>query len=253
MYGTKKTRLLRIEARRRPVAEPPVDRSRWDWYAPSCSCGLPPGECREHPRGRPSQRPPVGDWRVWGYVAGRGAGKTRAGACWMQHRVEAGVMKLGCLIAPTMADIRDVMVEGPSGLLAVAPPWCQPRFEDEQVFGSRFVNRWPRHLVLDGLETLDLLLESGNLLIHPRCTHLRDAFGTYSRKRRGGEWIDYPADSHPEEDMIDALRGGARNAFPEGLVPRPNLQPVNASRILGCALALRSIFARGSRHGRYKR
>ena len=26
-------------------------------------------------------------------------------------------MKLGCLIAPTAADIRDVMVEGPSGLL----------------------------------------------------------------------------------------------------------------------------------------
>ena len=38
-------------------------------------------------------------------------------------------MKLGCLIAPTTADIRDVMVEGPSGLLAVAPPWCRPRFE----------------------------------------------------------------------------------------------------------------------------
>ena len=38
-------------------------------------------------------------------------------------------MKLGCLIAPTAADIRDVMVEGPSGLLAVAPPWCRPRFE----------------------------------------------------------------------------------------------------------------------------
>ena len=38
-------------------------------------------------------------------------------------------MKRGCLIAPTTADIRDVMIEGPSGLLAVAPPWCQPRFE----------------------------------------------------------------------------------------------------------------------------
>ena len=66
---------------------------------------------------------------MWGYVAGRGAGKTRAGAGWVQHRVESGVMKLGCLIAPTAADIRDVMVEGPSGLLAVAPPWCRPRFE----------------------------------------------------------------------------------------------------------------------------
>ena len=88
------------------------------------------------------------------------------------------------------------------------------------------------HLVLDGLETLDLLLESGNLLIHPRCTRLKDAFQTYSRQRRGGEWIDYPADGHPEEDLIDALRGGIRDAFPEGLAPRPNLRPVHAGRVL---------------------
>ncbi len=114
MYGTMKTRLLRIEARRRPAAGVEVDRSRWDWYAESCSCAMPPGDCRAYPRGRPRRRPPSGDWRVWGYAANRGAGKTRAGACWMQHRAQSGVMKLGCLIAPTMADIRDVMVEGPS-------------------------------------------------------------------------------------------------------------------------------------------
>ena len=46
--------------------------------------------------------------------------------------------------------------------------------EYEQVFGSRLVARWPRHLVLDGLETIDLLLESGNLLIHPRCSRLKE-------------------------------------------------------------------------------
>ena len=83
---------------------------------------------RTHGRGS-SQRPPAGDWRVWAYVAGRGAGKTRAGASWIQHRVEDRTMRLGCLIAPTAADIRDVLIEGPSGLLAVAPPWCRPRFE----------------------------------------------------------------------------------------------------------------------------
>ena len=105
--------------------------------------------------------------------------------------------------------------------------------EYEQVFGSRLVARWPSHLVLDGLETLDLLLESGNLLIHPRCTRLKDAFQTYRRQRRGGEWVDYPADGHPEEDLIDALRGGIRDAFPAGLVPGPKLQPVYASRVLG--------------------
>ena len=123
------TRLTRAKTGLGPRAVEMADRSAWDWYAQSCPCGLPPGECRAHPRGRPSQRPPPGDWRVWAYVAGRGAGKTRAGACWIQHRAQAGVMKLGCLIAPTAADVRDVMVEGQSGLLAVAPPWCRPLFE----------------------------------------------------------------------------------------------------------------------------
>ena len=167
MYGMKRARVLRVETRRRPVAAEVTDRSLWDWYAQSCPCGLPPGECRAHPRGRPSQRPPAGDWRVL------------------------------------------------------------------QVFGSRLVARWPRHQVLDGLETLDLLLESGNLLIHPRCLRLKDAFQTYCRQRRGGEWVNYPADSHPEEDLIDALRGGIRDAFPEGLAPQLNLRRFHASRVLG--------------------
>jgi hypothetical protein len=104
--------------------------------------------------------------------------------------------------------------------------------EHEQVFGPRLVARWPRHKVLDGLETLDLLLESGDLLIHPRCTRLKDAFQTYCRQRRGGEWTEYPADGHPEEDMIDALRGGVRDAFPQGLAPQLHLRRVGASRIL---------------------
>jgi hypothetical protein len=32
---------------------------------------------------RPSQRPPEGPWRVWLLMAGRGFGKTRAGAEWV--------------------------------------------------------------------------------------------------------------------------------------------------------------------------
>ncbi len=72
-----------------------TDRSAWHWYADSCLCSLPAGECRTHPCARSTQRPPAGDWRVWAYVAGRGAGKTRAGACWIQQRVESGTIKLG--------------------------------------------------------------------------------------------------------------------------------------------------------------
>src|SRR5271156_4850789 len=84
------------------------------------------------------------------YVAGRGAGKTRAGACWLQRRVDDQTMKLGCLIAPTAADIRDVMVEGPSGLIAVAPPRSRPRFES-----SKRRVEWPngaRAICLSGEE-----------------------------------------------------------------------------------------------------
>ncbi len=51
------------------------------------------------------------------------------------------------------------------------------------------------------------------MLVHPRCLRLKEAFQTYSRQRRGGEWINYPVDSHPEEDLIDALRGGIRDAY----------------------------------------
>jgi len=400
-------------------------------------------------------------------VAGRGAGKTRAGAAWIQRRVEDGIMKLGCLIAPTAADIRDVMVEGPSGLLAVAPPWSRPRFqpskrrvawpngaravclsgeeperarglnvdtlwadelacwqraemtwdlamlalragtnpqalitttprrlavlrrilteattvqttdttyaneghlpheflaqivglyentrlgrqeiyaefletsegvwfanfdpsrhvsaeaeyhpgysvrcaidagtsrhtaavffqvrsnpasdrprvtvfadyhaldlvsqrnasaikemanqlpcrgridvvrldpaatarsslgpaaysEYERVFGSRIIARWPQHLVLDGLDTLELLLDTGNLTIHPRCARLKDAFRNYCRQRRRGQWVDFPADGHPEEDLIDALRGGIRDALPDGSANALRLTRVHA-------------------------
>ena len=37
--------------------------------------GCLPGECREHPRARPSQRPPAGDWRTWLVLMGRGFGE----------------------------------------------------------------------------------------------------------------------------------------------------------------------------------
>ena len=130
--GALATRARRVKTRSGRSQAALTDHSPWEWYSEFCSCGLPPGECRAHPRARTSQRPPAGDWRVWAYIAGRGAGKTRAGASWIQQRVDDGTMKLGCLIAPTAADIRDVMVEGPSGLIAVAPSWSRPRFESSK-------------------------------------------------------------------------------------------------------------------------
>jgi hypothetical protein len=105
--------------------------------------------------------------------------------------------------------------------------------EYERVFGSRITGRWPRHLVLDGLDTIELLLDTDNLKIHPRCTRLKDAFLNYTRQRRRGEWIDFPAEGHPEEDMMDALRGGIRDALNESSPAGASLRSVHAARVLG--------------------
>jgi phage terminase large subunit-like protein len=123
-------RVARLEAIRDggPV-EADVDRTAWDWYAESCPCGLEPGSCRVHPRARLAQRPPDRPHRIHAYVAGRGAGKTEAGCRWINHRVETGVARSILLIAATAADLRDTVVEGPSGILATAPPWLRPRWQ----------------------------------------------------------------------------------------------------------------------------
>jgi len=62
-------------------------------------------------------------------LAGRGFGKTRSGAEWVRWLVETRQAKRIALVAPTAADVRDVMVEGESGILAVSPPWCRPNYE----------------------------------------------------------------------------------------------------------------------------
>ena len=80
-------------------------------------------------RARPGQLPPPGDWRVWLLLAGRGFGKTRTGAEFVRARVGAHRARRIALVAPTAADARDVMVEGESGLLAIAPPADRPLYE----------------------------------------------------------------------------------------------------------------------------
>ena len=75
---------------------------------------------------RPEQLPPGGNWRTWLLKAGRGFGKTRAGAEWVRAEVEAGRRGRLALVAPTAADTRDVMVEGESGIMAISPPGMRP-------------------------------------------------------------------------------------------------------------------------------
>jgi phage terminase large subunit-like protein len=66
------------------------------------------------------QMPPDGAWRSWTILAGRGFGKTRAGAEWVSGFARAHPEASIALVAATVEEARNVMVEGRSGLLAVA-------------------------------------------------------------------------------------------------------------------------------------
>ncbi len=93
---------------------------------------------------REDQLPPTGNWTTWMILGGRGAGKTRAGAEWVRG------MALGkppfasepasriALIGETIADVREVMIEGVSGLLSI-----HPRSERPDWLPSRRRLTWP--------------------------------------------------------------------------------------------------------------
>ncbi|MFI5142968.1 MAG: DNA-packaging protein [Thermoanaerobaculales bacterium] len=78
---------------------------------------------------RREQLPPPGDWSVWLILTGRGWGKSRTGAAWVCGEVESGRRRRLALVARTTADVRDVLVEGESGILAISPPWNRPLWE----------------------------------------------------------------------------------------------------------------------------
>ncbi|HZU01551.1 MAG TPA: terminase family protein [Ktedonobacteraceae bacterium] len=76
---------------------------------------------------RDKQLEPRGYWTIWLLMCGRGYGKTRVGAEWIRKQSKT-YGRLG-LIGRTAADVRDVMVEGESGILAVSPPWERPVYQ----------------------------------------------------------------------------------------------------------------------------
>jgi phage terminase large subunit-like protein len=77
---------------------------------------------------RDSQLAPDGQWSTWCILSGRGWGKTRTGAEWV---IEKAQKYPGChiaLVGRTVADVRDVMIKGRSGILKVSPPWFRPTY-----------------------------------------------------------------------------------------------------------------------------
>ncbi|MGB1180219.1 MAG: terminase large subunit domain-containing protein, partial [Lentibacter algarum] len=96
----------------------------------------------------PHQITPEGCWRNWIIMGGRGAGKTRAGAEWVRSCVEgAGPRDAGrcariALVGETVAQVREVMIFGESGILACSPPDRRPEWQ-----ASRGRLLWPNGAV----------------------------------------------------------------------------------------------------------
>ncbi|MDR2458636.1 MAG: terminase family protein [Holosporales bacterium] len=67
---------------------------------------------------RKEQLIPLGDWWVWLLLAGRGFGKTRTGAESVMELVNSGKYKKVAVVGKNIQEIKDVMIEGPSGLLS---------------------------------------------------------------------------------------------------------------------------------------
>lgn len=77
---------------------------------------------------RREQLSPEKNWSIWLCMAGRGAGKTRSGAEWINNEVKRGVERIA-LVAPTAGDARDVMIEGESGIIATSLAYMKPHYE----------------------------------------------------------------------------------------------------------------------------
>lgn len=78
------------------------------------------------------------DWRYWLLLAGRGFGKTRSGAEAVREWASVPLRGPIHLVAPTAADVRNVMIEGPGGLLSCYPPDARPLYQP-----SRCQVSWP--------------------------------------------------------------------------------------------------------------
>lgn len=81
---------------------------------------------------RPSQKIPDGDWFITALVAGRGFGKTLAMSQWVRRMA---MENPGCRIAiggRTSGDVRRIMIEGESGILAISPEDERPEYKQQK-------------------------------------------------------------------------------------------------------------------------
>jgi phage terminase large subunit-like protein len=139
--------------------------------------------------------PPEGEWRTWLLLCGRGSGKTRSAAEWVREQAKSGRRAQLGIIGPTADALRRIQIEGPSGVLAIAPPYCRPTFSP----ATRTVT-WPNGAVahLFSAEEPDRL-RGPNL---------------------DGTWVDELCSMEQASHMLDMLSMALRMPGPQGDAPQ---------------------------------
>ena len=93
------------------------------WYCDRPDCDGKPHIGWEWGHARTAQRPPAeftsGQARIWLIMAGRGFGKSRSGEEWIAHEARQHPKTEWAIVAPTYKDLKEVCIEGKSGLLTV--------------------------------------------------------------------------------------------------------------------------------------
>jgi len=145
--------------------------------------------------------PPIGKWIVWLILAGRGFGKTRAGAEWIIDGVKSGKCRQIALIGETAGDVRDTMVEvGESSIMRISPPGFMPKYEP-----SKRRLTWPNGAVAS--------------------TFSGDEPGQLRGPAHDRVWADEPAKWKYAEDawsnMLFGLRVGDKPQCVATTTPRP--------------------------------
>lgn len=120
------------------------------FFCPNPKCSGDPHEGDDgwkHNHARPDQRPPrwIDDWLTFLMMSGRGGGKTKAGSEITHQVAKAGKVREIGLVAVTGPDLRETMVEGPSGLLNTSNPAFRPIWEPSR---RRVV--WPNGVIGHG-------------------------------------------------------------------------------------------------------
>ena len=133
-----------------------------------------------------------------------------------------------CMELPCRGQIANVWIDPAADARSGLGPAA---FSEYQRLFGHALSRSPYGLVVDGLDQIELLLETDCLIIHPRCADLKSAFLNYRRQQRGGEFLNKPVEGQsPAEDLVDALRYGIRARFPEGRPRDSGLRTGHASK-----------------------